>query len=58
VLPIIYFDNITRYVRDGGDGLVAAGPDYASPTSIGVRRSTPSAAEPDGNVTEEAFRRL
>ena len=31
VLPIIYFDNITRYVRDGGAVLVAAGPDYASP---------------------------
>ena len=34
VLPIIYFDNIARYVRDGGAVLVAAGPDYASPTSI------------------------
>src|SRR3954466_180740 len=28
VLPIVYFDNITRYVRDGGAVLVAAGPDY------------------------------
>src|SRR6516165_12348121 len=28
VLPIIYFDNNTRYVRDGGAVLVAAGPDY------------------------------
>ncbi len=57
VLPIIYFDNITRYVRDGGAVLVAAGPDYASPTSIW---HTPLdailPAEPDGNVTEEAFR--
>src|SRR3954465_2538193 len=34
VLPVIYFDNIARYVRDGGAVLVAAGPDYASPTSI------------------------
>ena len=34
VLPLIYFDNITRFVRDGGAVLVAAGPDYASPTSI------------------------
>ncbi len=32
VLPIIYFDNIARYVRDGGAVLIAAGPDYASPT--------------------------
>src|ERR1700741_526832 len=34
VLPIIYFDNIARYVRQGGAVLVAAGPDYASQTSI------------------------
>ena len=34
MLPIIYFDNIARYVRDGGAVMVAAGPDYASQTSI------------------------
>ncbi len=57
VLPIIYFDNITRYVRDGGAVLVAAGPDYASPTSIW--RTPLDAilpAEPSGDVTEQAFR--
>jgi hypothetical protein len=57
VLPIIYFDNITRYVRDGGAVLVAAGPDYASQTSIW--RTPLDAilpAEPTGNVTEQAFR--
>ncbi|HXW42260.1 MAG TPA: hypothetical protein VEK75_13715 [Xanthobacteraceae bacterium] len=57
VLPIIYFDNITRYVRDGGAVLVAAGPDYASPTSIW--RTPLDAilpAEPTGNVTDEAYR--
>ena len=57
VLPIIYFDNITRYVRDGGAVLVAAGPDYASSTSIW--RTPLDAilpAEPSGNVTEQAFR--
>ncbi|HTE78262.1 MAG TPA: hypothetical protein VK653_16210 [Xanthobacteraceae bacterium] len=57
VLPIIYFDNITRYVRDGGAVLVAAGPDYASPTSIW--RTPLDAilpAEPSGNVTDRAFR--
>jgi hypothetical protein len=57
VLPIIYFDNITRYVREGGAVLVAAGPDYASQTSIW---HTPLdailPAEPDGNVTDEAYR--
>jgi hypothetical protein len=57
VLPIIYFDNITRYVRDGGAVLVAAGPDYASATSIW--RTPLDAilpAEPSGNVTDRAFR--
>ncbi|MDQ4060725.1 MAG: hypothetical protein M3145_06410, partial [Pseudomonadota bacterium] len=34
VLPIIYFDNIARYVRDGGALLIAAGPDYASRDSL------------------------
>ncbi len=34
VLPIAYFDNIARYVRNGGAVLVSAGPDYASTTSI------------------------
>jgi hypothetical protein len=56
VLPIIYFDNITRYVRDGGAVLVAAGPDYASPTSIW--RTPLDAilpAEPSGSVTERGF---
>src|ERR1700723_587483 len=57
VLPIIYFDNINRYVREGGAVLVAAGPDYASQTSIW--RTPLDAilpAEPDGNVTDEAYR--
>ncbi|MFL5093431.1 MAG: hypothetical protein ACJ8D7_23955 [Xanthobacteraceae bacterium] len=56
VLPIIYFDNITRYVRDGGAVLVAAGPDYASQTSIW--RTPLDAilpAEPSGRTTEQPF---
>ena len=56
VLPIMYFDNITRYVRDGGAVLVAAGPDYASPTSIW--RTPLDAilpAAPSGSVTERGF---
>jgi len=57
VLPMIYFDNIARYVRDGGAVLIAAGPDYASPTSIW---RTPLdvilPAEPSGAVTEQPFR--
>src|SRR5262244_1427828 len=56
VLPIIYFDNIARYVRQGGAVLVAAGPDYASPTSIW---RTPLdvilPAEPSGRTTDGPF---
>ncbi len=57
VLPMIYFDNIAKYVRDGGAVLIAAGPDYASPTSIW--RTPLDAilpAEPSGDVTEQPFR--
>jgi hypothetical protein len=56
VLPIIYFDNITRYVHEGGAVLVAAGPDYASQTSIW--RTPLDAilpAEPTGRTTEQPF---
>jgi len=56
VLPVIYFDNIARYVRQGGAVLVAAGPDYASPTSIW---RTPLdvilPAEPSGRTSDGAF---
>jgi len=57
VLPIIYFDNIARYVQEGGAVLVAAGPDYASPTSIWhTPLDSILPAEPNGNVTDEAYR--
>jgi hypothetical protein len=57
VLPMIYFDNITRYVRDGGAVLVDAGPDYASQTSIWhTPLDVVLPAEPTGSVTNEAFR--
>src|SRR5215472_8486529 len=56
VLPLIYFDNIARYVRQGGAVLVAAGPDYASQTSIW---RTPLdvilPAEPSGETTDRPF---
>ncbi|MEM6665146.1 MAG: hypothetical protein AAF638_01950 [Pseudomonadota bacterium] len=34
VLPRIYFNNITEYVRNGGAVLVAAGPDFSSERSL------------------------
>jgi hypothetical protein len=57
VLPVIYFDNIARYVREGGAVLVAAGPDYASPTSIWrtpLEQILP--AEPSGRTVELPYR--
>ncbi|MGA8294592.1 MAG: hypothetical protein WB820_19310, partial [Rhodoplanes sp.] len=57
VLPIIYFDNIARYVREGGAVLIAAGPDYASPTSLWRTPLEPLLpAEPSGQITEAAYR--
>lgn len=57
VLPVIYFDNIARYVREGGAVLIAAGPDYASPTSLWRTPLEPLLpAEPSGQITEAAYR--
>ena len=57
VLPLIYFDNIVRYVRQGGALLLAAGPDFATPEGLfysPLGRIAP--ARPDGSLTEHAFR--
>ena len=57
VLPILYFDNIARYVREGGAVLLAAGPDYAGGRSL---FATPLGsilpAIPTGAVLEEPYR--
>jgi hypothetical protein len=57
ILQLIYYDNIARYVEDGGAVLVAAGDDYAGMTSL---YRTPLApilpAAPTGRVLEEPFR--
>ncbi len=56
VLPLLYFDNIARYVRSGGALLVAAGPDYAGADSI---YDTPLApvlpVAPTGKVIEQPY---
>jgi hypothetical protein len=57
VLPLVYFDNIVRYVREGGALLLAAGPDFARPEGLyysPLGRIAP--ARPDGSMTERAFR--
>jgi hypothetical protein len=57
VLPMIYFDNIAKYVHDGGAVLIAAGPDYATPNSIWhTPLDSILPAEPTGDVTERAYR--
>ena len=57
VLPVLYFDNIARYVEDGGAILVAAGPEYAE---FGSLYRTPLApvlpVVPNGATIEEPFR--
>ncbi len=57
VLPMIYLDNVARYVEQGGAVLVAAGADYASPVSLA---RTPLGAilpaRPTGRVVDEPFR--
>lgn len=56
VLPVLYFDNIARYVRDGGAVLVAAGPEYADSLSIGatpLNDILPAIA--NGQITEAPF---
>ncbi len=57
VLPVLYFDNIARYLSDGGAILVAAGPEHADITSVHrTPLSTVLPLEPTGNVIEQPFR--
>ncbi len=56
VLPFQYYDNIARYVENGGALLLAAGPEYAGELSIA---NTPLSAAlpalPTGGIDETAF---
>ncbi|MCJ8142043.1 hypothetical protein MKI84_03860 [Ancylobacter sp. A5.8] len=57
VLPMIYFDNIVRYVEEGGALLVAAGTDYISDGSVyytSLDSILPAA--PTGRMDETPFR--
>lgn len=57
ILPPAYFDNIARYVENGGALLLASGPEFADETSI---YRTPLAAvlpaQPTGEVITQAYR--
>ncbi|MEJ2117341.1 MAG: hypothetical protein P8Y36_05315, partial [Alphaproteobacteria bacterium] len=57
VLPLIYLDNVARYVKKGGAVLVAAGSGFASPMSLyytPLGDALPS--QPSGRVIEKPFR--
>ncbi len=57
VLPIIYYDNLANYVRNGGAVLVAAGPDYAAGGSLYRTPLGPVLpAVPTGEIVEEPYR--
>jgi hypothetical protein len=57
VLPLLYLENVARYVEKGGAVLVSAGDDYASPLSL---YRTPLGqilpAVPSGRVIDEPFK--
>ena len=57
VLPILYFDNIARYVRGGGGLLIASGPEFAGRESLA---RTPLAnifpTLPNGTIFQEPYR--
>jgi len=55
VLPLLYFDNIARYVREGGAVLIASGPDYAHSGSV---FRTPLADVLPAEPTEPSLRNL
>jgi len=57
VLPRAYFENIARYVEEGGAMLDSAGPSFSTPYSLyrsPLSRVLP--AEPTGEVFEQGFR--
>ncbi|MGJ0505797.1 MAG: hypothetical protein ACR652_01420 [Methylocystis sp.] len=57
LLPSVYFDNIARFVENGGAFLAAVGPDYA--TTQGLYYSPLEnllPARPDGSLYEQAFK--
>ncbi len=57
VLPILYFENIARYVREGGAVLLAAGPEFSKEGSIAdTPLSDVLPALPNGSITEAPFK--
>ena len=56
VLPILYYDYIAEYVRNGGALLIAAGPEHAGQDSIALTPlSSVLPATPTGDVHQAGF---
>jgi hypothetical protein len=57
ILPLLYYENLTNYVENGGALLVASGPEFAQPMSIS---RTPLAsvlpAQPTGEIVTQGFK--
>ncbi|WP_411817340.1 hypothetical protein [Hyphococcus sp. DH-69] len=60
VLSSFHFDNIARFVDNGGAVLIASGPEYNGPLSLAMRRNLSFIlpALPTGPAVETAFRPL
>ncbi len=57
ILPLGYFDNIARYVDEGGALLVSSGPEYEGLMSVARTPLVPVLlAQPNGQVTTEPFK--
>ncbi len=57
ILPYAYFENIARYVRNGGALLMAVGPDFSGPDGLYYSPlGALSPVRPDGRVIEKPFR--
>jgi hypothetical protein len=56
ILPLVYYDNIARYVRDGGALLIASGPEIGEEDSIAAPLGDVMPATPDGSTAEGKFK--
>jgi hypothetical protein len=58
VINSFHFDNVARYVENGGAVLVATGPEYAGPDSLAMQRNISFIlpAMPSGPAEERPFR--
>jgi len=56
VLPILYYDNIAQYVRDGGALLLVSGPEHAGSESLAYTPlESVLPAMPTGGMNDKAF---